>query len=387
MPTPFRGVGARRAGLLRLRARLRHRLLPRTQEQRGRQVDTPTDVLTGVEQGTYQAGVTLANAAYADQTRVRRSRSSGRSRAASHLRADRVDDKSGHRTARRGVRRVRGEPGGAAADGRPGHLRASPAWRAADPAGVAVICPTGPHCPQYRGSAGRLCRDLRRAEPGAGVPNRRSSGRPGAVALPAGSSGSRSFNSCRSSSRSGGSSIAPVLRGAGVGRPHWNTLLLACIVPLVAVPVGSAMALRCDGRRAVPRSAAARGPAAAARPAVRPRLQLDAGVRTRRIHRRLCSVCHWPTRTRPGRRHGRARRRTPSRSCYLLTRPVWPPGRSRTSSAPPARPGAGGWTALRTVTLPLLRPVLAAAAVLTFVATIESFAVPQVLGRRPGSRP
>ena len=31
------------------------------------QVDTPTDVLTGVEQGTYVAGATLANAAYADQ--------------------------------------------------------------------------------------------------------------------------------------------------------------------------------------------------------------------------------------------------------------------------------------------------------------------------------
>jgi iron(III) transport system substrate-binding protein len=31
------------------------------------QVDAPADVLTGVEQGTYQAGVTLANAAYTDQ--------------------------------------------------------------------------------------------------------------------------------------------------------------------------------------------------------------------------------------------------------------------------------------------------------------------------------
>jgi iron(III) transport system permease protein len=46
--------------------------------------------------------------------------------------------------------------------------------------------------------------------------------------------------------------------------------------------------------------------------------------------------------------------------------------------------GAGPWTALRTVTLPLLRPALAAAAVLTFVATLESFAVPQVLGAPAG---
>lgn len=46
--------------------------------------------------------------------------------------------------------------------------------------------------------------------------------------------------------------------------------------------------------------------------------------------------------------------------------------------------GAGGWTTLRTVTLPLLRPVLAAATVLTFVATLETFAVPQVLGAPAG---
>jgi iron(III) transport system permease protein len=46
--------------------------------------------------------------------------------------------------------------------------------------------------------------------------------------------------------------------------------------------------------------------------------------------------------------------------------------------------GAGPGTALRTVTLPLLRPALAAAAVLTFVATLESFAVPQVMGAPAG---
>lgn len=46
--------------------------------------------------------------------------------------------------------------------------------------------------------------------------------------------------------------------------------------------------------------------------------------------------------------------------------------------------GATGWTALRTVTLPLLRPSLAAAAVLTFVVTLESFAIPQVMGAGAG---
>ncbi len=46
--------------------------------------------------------------------------------------------------------------------------------------------------------------------------------------------------------------------------------------------------------------------------------------------------------------------------------------------------GATAWTTLRTVTLPLLRPALAAAGVLTFVATLESFAVPQILGTPTG---
>ncbi len=46
--------------------------------------------------------------------------------------------------------------------------------------------------------------------------------------------------------------------------------------------------------------------------------------------------------------------------------------------------GASAATTLRTVTLPLLRPALAAAAVLSFVLTLESFAVPQVLGTPAG---
>ncbi|MDP9443862.1 MAG: ABC transporter permease subunit, partial [Actinomycetota bacterium] len=46
--------------------------------------------------------------------------------------------------------------------------------------------------------------------------------------------------------------------------------------------------------------------------------------------------------------------------------------------------GAGPLTALRTVTLPLLRPSVVAASVLVFVLTLESFAVPQVLGTPGG---
>jgi len=46
--------------------------------------------------------------------------------------------------------------------------------------------------------------------------------------------------------------------------------------------------------------------------------------------------------------------------------------------------GATDWATLRTITLPLLRPSLAAAAVLTFVVTLESFAIPQVMGASSG---
>ncbi len=46
--------------------------------------------------------------------------------------------------------------------------------------------------------------------------------------------------------------------------------------------------------------------------------------------------------------------------------------------------GAGGWTTLRTVTLPLLRIPLLAAAALVFVTAAGSFAVPEVLGTPAG---
>lgn len=46
--------------------------------------------------------------------------------------------------------------------------------------------------------------------------------------------------------------------------------------------------------------------------------------------------------------------------------------------------GAGPLTVLRTITLPLLRPAIATAAVLTFVLSMASFAIPQVLGSSSG---
>jgi iron(III) transport system permease protein len=46
--------------------------------------------------------------------------------------------------------------------------------------------------------------------------------------------------------------------------------------------------------------------------------------------------------------------------------------------------GAGGWAVLRTITLPLLRVPLLAAAALVFVSAVNSFAVPQLLGTPAG---
>lgn len=46
--------------------------------------------------------------------------------------------------------------------------------------------------------------------------------------------------------------------------------------------------------------------------------------------------------------------------------------------------GAGAVTVLRTVTLPLLRPAIAAASVLVFILTLGTFAIPQVMGSPAG---
>ena len=46
--------------------------------------------------------------------------------------------------------------------------------------------------------------------------------------------------------------------------------------------------------------------------------------------------------------------------------------------------GAGSWTALRTVTLPLLRPAILSALVVTFVFAINAFGVPAILGTPAG---
>jgi len=181
----------------------------------------------------------------------------------------------------------------------------------------------------------------------------------------------------------GGSSITRVLRAPGLGTAALHTILLACVVPLVAVPLGSAMALflrRSDvsGRTLLR--------VAVVLPLIVPQFVLGyswtqaygragftddvLGIRWTGLNGPVGIAIVLVVDAAP--------------ICYLLT---------TVGLATRAQPeleraahlcGAGAWTTLRTVTLPLLRPVLAAEVVLTFVATLESFAVPQVLGAPSG---
>ena len=136
LPSPtFAASALGLLGYLVVGARLRHRLLPAAEEQRRGAGQCPHRHPGRVEQGTYQAGVTLANAAYVDKAkgspievvwpRARRRRD---------LRTDRADHEEGPLTAGREVRLVRGQPRRAEGDGRAGHLRDDPrSRRPADP--------------------------------------------------------------------------------------------------------------------------------------------------------------------------------------------------------------------------------------------------------------
>jgi iron(III) transport system permease protein len=183
-------------------------------------------------------------------------------------------------------------------------------------------------------------------------------------------------------SENGGASVGRVLRQPGVATAAAHSLLLACAVPLLAVPLGTAMALLL--RRPVPGRTALR--LLVVLPLVIPQLVLGyswtqaygragftdqlVGIRWDGLHGPAGIVAVLVVDAVP--------------LCYLLscvglaTRAQ--PQLERAAHAS----GAGSWTALRSVTLPLLAPVLAAEAALTFVATLESFAVPQVLGAPSG---
>src|SRR5262245_10094590 len=181
----------------------------------------------------------------------------------------------------------------------------------------------------------------------------------------------------------GTSSISRVRHAPGIAAAAWHTLMLAVVVPVAAVPLGAAIAVLLR-RGDVPARRLLQVLVLA--PLVVPQFVLgyswtqaysQAGFTDQ-----LFGV-HWAGLTGPvGVVVVLVVDAAPL--SYLLTT-AGLATRAQPDLARAARAsGAGGWTTLRTVTLPLLRPVLAAATVLTLVATLETFAVPQVLGAPAG---
>lgn len=181
----------------------------------------------------------------------------------------------------------------------------------------------------------------------------------------------------------GGSSLGRVLRAPGLGTAALHSVLLACVVPLLAVPLGSAMALilrrtdaPCRGLLRV----------AVVLPLIVPQFVL--GYSWTQAYGRAGFTdtvvgLSWSGLSGPvGIAVVLVVDTVPL--CFLLTT-AGLATRAQPDLERAARvSGAGGWTTLWTVTVPLLRPVLAAEVILSFVATVESFAVPQVLGTPSG---
>lgn len=181
----------------------------------------------------------------------------------------------------------------------------------------------------------------------------------------------------------GGSSITRVLRDPGLAGAAWHSVILAVVVTLVAIPLGSAMALFL--RRAdVPGRALLR--VAVVLPLIVPQFVLGyswtqaygPGGFTDSLFGLRWSGLTGPVGV------GVVLVVDAVPLSYLLTSAGLATRAEPDLERAARTSGAGGWTALRTVTLPLLRPVLAAEVALTFVATMESFAVPQVLGSPSG---
>ncbi len=180
----------------------------------------------------------------------------------------------------------------------------------------------------------------------------------------------------------GGSSISRVLSAADRTAAE-HSLVLAVVVPLLAVPLGTSLALLL--RRAdVPCRGLLR--VLVVLPLLVPQFVL--GYSWTQAYGRAGFTddlvgWHWSGLTGPaGIAVVLVVDATPI--CYLLTA-VGLATRAQPQLELASRvSGASPWAALRTVTLPLLRPVLAAEFVLVFVATMESFAAPQVLGAPSG---
>jgi iron(III) transport system permease protein len=178
-------------------------------------------------------------------------------------------------------------------------------------------------------------------------------------------------------------SIGRVISAPGFGRAAAHSLELAVVVPLLAVPIGTGMALALR-RPGIPCRGLLR--VLAVLPLLVPQFVL--GYSWRQAYGPAgftdeLAGLHWDGLTGPG---GVILVLVVDAVpiSYLLTT-VGLATRAQPELEMAARAsGAGGWTVLRTILLPLLRPVLAAGFMLTFVLGLESFAAPQVLGTPAG---
>lgn len=181
----------------------------------------------------------------------------------------------------------------------------------------------------------------------------------------------------------GSDSLDQVLAAPGLGAAVRNTVVLAAIVTVVSVPVGvlTALALR---RPDLPARGCWR--VAVLLPMLVPQFVL--GYSWRQAYGRggftdATVGLPWPGVVGPvGVVVVLVVNAVPL--TYLLAA-VGLAARAEPNLERAARASGGGWlTVLRTVTLPLLRPSAGAASILVFVLTLESFAVPQVLGAPAG---
>lgn len=181
----------------------------------------------------------------------------------------------------------------------------------------------------------------------------------------------------------GWATVGRVARAPGVVTAVAHTAELAVLVPVLAVPLGSGLALLLH-RPDVP----ARGPlrVLVVLPLLVPQFVLGyswtqaygragftdqlAGVRWTTLFGPIGVVAVLVVDAVP--------------ICFLLTSAGLATRAQPELESAARTAGAGWWVTVRTIVLPLLRPVLTAEVVLVFVATLESFAVPQVLGTPAG---
>ncbi len=187
----------------------------------------------------------------------------------------------------------------------------------------------------------------------------------------------------RASAEAGGASLGRVLRSPGIGTAAWHTAAIAAAVTAVAVPLGVAMALVLR-RSELPARGLLR--VAAVLPLVIPQFVL--GYSWTQAYGRAGFTdtvlgLRWDGLTGPAGIIVVLVVNAAPVSFLLVG--VGLATRAQPELERAARvSGAGRTAVLRTITLPLLRPAIAAAGVLTFVSTLESFAVPQVLGTPAG---